>query len=72
MKKQGGQHDDREIFAIVQNEEKTVMNKKLLSSWDIILFTTSNFFPYFEAFYLIHDSLTWMEGKQMHWNLTWH
>lgn len=26
MKKQGGPHDDMEIIAIVQNEEKTLMN----------------------------------------------
>lgn len=30
MKKQGGQHDDKEISAVVQNEEKTLMNKNLL------------------------------------------
>lgn len=28
MKKQGGPHDDMEIIAIVQNKEKTLMNKK--------------------------------------------
>lgn len=28
MKKQGGLHDDMEITATVQNEEKTLMNKK--------------------------------------------
>lgn len=28
MKKQGGPHDDKEIIAIAQNGEKTLMNKK--------------------------------------------
>lgn len=46
MKKQGGQHDDKEIFATLQNEEKTLMNKKLLFSWYIISFTTSDFYPF--------------------------
>lgn len=58
MKKQGGQHDDKEISAIVQNELKTLINKKLLSSRYIISFTTSDFYTCFEAFHLIHDSLT--------------
>lgn len=51
---------------------ENINEQKVLFSQYLILFNISNFSSCFEEFHLIHDSFTWMEGKQMYWNISWH